>query len=84
MQTMERIRQIVISLLVFSSIAFLVDLVLISLGAPLGLCYGVSLCLTALTVYRIVSPTRPATTIRSHARRGKRDRDDEHLPRPIH
>jgi hypothetical protein len=81
---MERIRQIAMSLLVFSLIVFLVDLVLIGLGAPLVLCYGVSLCLTALTVYRIVSPTRSATTTRFYARRGKRDRDDEHLPRPIH
>jgi hypothetical protein len=57
MQTMRRIRQIAVCLLVFSILTFFADIVLTLAGASLGWYYGVGLCFTALTVFRALSPT---------------------------
>ncbi len=79
---MERILDIVAWLLVFGILTLLADIALTLAGASIGWYYGVGLCLTALTVFRILSPTggMPVAWI---AGRRKRP-DDKRLPRPIH
>jgi hypothetical protein len=79
---MERIRHIAVCLLVFGILTLFVDIALALAGASIGWYYGVGLCLTALTVFQILSPTSgmPVAWI---ATRRKRP-GDKRLPRPIH
>jgi hypothetical protein len=82
MQTMERIPHIAACLLVFALLTLVADIALTLAGAAIGWYYGVGLCLTALTVFRILSPTGGVPVARIAA--GRKRPDDEHLPRPIH
>lgn len=82
MQTMERIFHIAACLLVFGILTLLADIALALAGASLGWYYGVGLCLTALTVFRILSPAGGAPVARIPTRRKRPG--DKRLPRPIH
>jgi hypothetical protein len=82
MQTMERIPHIVACLLVFGILTLFADIALTLAGASIGWYYGVGLCLTALTVFQILSPTGGVPVARIVARRKRPS--DERLPRPIH
>lgn len=84
MQTMERIPQIAACLLVFSILTLFADIALTIAGASLGWYYGVGLCLTALTVFRILSPSGGMSIDRIANSRRKGSRNDKRLPRPIH
>jgi|HubBroStandDraft_6_1064221.scaffolds.fasta_scaffold215336_4 hypothetical protein len=82
MRTMKHIRQIAVCLLVFSILTFFADIALTFAGASVGWYYSVGLCLTALTVFRILSPASamPIARIAAHRKRPV----DERLPRPTH
>jgi hypothetical protein len=82
MQTMERIIYIAACLFAFGILTLLADMGLTLAGASLGWYYGVGLCLTALTVFQILSPTggMPAAWIAGRRKRA----GDKRLPRPIH
>ncbi len=80
---MDRIFQIVACLLAFAILTFLADIALTVAGASLGWYYSVGLCLTAVTVFRMMSPTRGIPIARIAEARKKRH-DNKRLPRPIH
>jgi hypothetical protein len=82
MQTMERIPHIAACLLVFGILTLFADIALTLAGASIGWYYGVGLCLTALTVFQILSPTSGMPVARIAARRKRPG--DQNLPRPIH
>jgi hypothetical protein len=82
MQTMERIHRIVVCLLVFGIVTFVADIALTIAGASIGWYYGLGLCLTALTVFQILSPTGGMPVARI-ATCGKRS-GDQHLPSSTH
>ncbi|HXP99532.1 MAG TPA: hypothetical protein VN845_05650 [Solirubrobacteraceae bacterium] len=79
---MRHITYITVCLLVFGIATFIADIALTLVGASLGWYYGVGLCLTALTVFRILSPTGRVPIARLATRR--RRAGEKHLPRPIH
>jgi hypothetical protein len=82
MQTMRRITDIVACLLAFGILTLFVDIALTLAGTSIGWYYGLGLCLTALTVFQILSPTGGVPIGRITARRKRPG--DQHLSRPIH
>jgi hypothetical protein len=82
MQTMQRIPRIAACLLVFGILTFSADIALTLAGASLGWYYGVGLCLTALTVFRILSPTGGAPAAPIVVR--EKHAGDKRLSRSIH
>jgi hypothetical protein len=82
MQTMRRITDIVACLLAFGILTLFADIALTLADASIGWYYGVGLCLTALTVFQILSPTGGVPVGRIAARRKRPG--DQHLPGPIH
>lgn len=80
---MERIFQIAACLLAFVVLTFFADIALTVAGASLGWYYGVGLCLTAVTVFQILSPTG-GIPIAQIAEARKKRQDKKRLPRPIH
>lgn len=69
-------------MLVFGILTFVADIALTLAGASIGWYYGVGLCLTALTVFQILSPTGGTPVARIAARRKRPG--DQRLPRPTH
>jgi len=82
MRTMERIIQMVASLVAGSLLALTAGVALARAGAAPGWYYGVGLCLTALTVFRILAPTGGVHVDRFKHVHGRRGKDETHLPRP--
>ncbi|HEY5285881.1 MAG TPA: hypothetical protein VIJ50_02115 [Solirubrobacteraceae bacterium] len=79
---MRRITHIVACLLVFGISTLIADIVLTLAGASIGWYYGAGLCLIALTVFQILSPTGGLPVGRITARRNSPG--DQRLSRSIH